>query len=68
MKTVIDTFTGRQCSWNSTVRYCGFVVPALHTANDAWHLHPSRVPLDLLRQLNSDKTDAEIHAIKRLAT
>lgn len=52
MKVTIDQLTGKVFRWNSTVFYCGYIVPARETKCKSTHLHPSRVDPALLRKLN----------------
>jgi hypothetical protein len=53
-KRTIDLETGAPFIWNDTVEVAGYIVPARYTPTAATFLHPSRVPLDLLRELNPD--------------
>jgi hypothetical protein len=55
MKTTRDLHTGRPFHWNTTALYYGYKVPAQCTQRDFCTLHPSRVPLQSLRQLNPDR-------------
>lgn len=51
-KRTTDTMTGAPFVWNDTVRVGGLLVPCRYTPNAATFLHPTRVPLELLQQLN----------------
>lgn len=75
-RTTTDTYTGKPFRWNETVRYDGYVVPCKSTKNDSVWLHPSRVPDDLLAELNDGRTyprmelnltAADLDALRRLA-
>lgn len=52
MKTTVDMHTGTPFRYNTTVVYQGKVVPCRVTRCSATHLHPSRVPAELLAELN----------------
>lgn len=52
MRVTKDTHTGRPFRWNATVLYGGLIVPARVTRQGTEHLHPTRVPAELLVKLN----------------
>ena len=54
MKRTIDTYTGKEFRWNTVASYCGKWVPARITSRTFRFLHPDRVPVQLLTDLNSD--------------
>lgn len=53
-KRTVDLKTGAPFIWNATVRVDGVLTVACITPTRAFYLHPSRVPADLLRTLNTE--------------
>lgn len=51
-----DTVTGQPFVYNGTTNCGGWIVPSRATPSHTTYLHPSRVPLPLLRALNPKKT------------
>jgi hypothetical protein len=68
MKTTTDTYTGKRFRWNETVRETrtGLLTPSRCTSRDSTWLHPGRVPVALLRELNPG-TDVEAALEKNVA-
>lgn len=59
MRTTKDTMTGKPFRWNGTcilkTPHGAFTVPQRMTSRTSVHLHPSRVPANLLSKLNDGR-------------
>jgi hypothetical protein len=59
MRSTTDTYTGKRFRWNETVLIAypngtRIATPSRLTTRDSIHLDPSRVPVDLLAELNPE--------------